>query len=66
MWPIRDERHDAVHGDYVHMNPVKYELAASVRDWPHSSFHRCVAQGVYSPDWGVGGVHDLSAGERGA
>jgi REP-associated tyrosine transposase len=62
---IRDERDYAAHVDYVHINPVKHGLVACVRDWPHSSFHRCVAQGVYAPDWAGQGVRDLPAGERG-
>jgi putative transposase len=24
----------------------------SVQDWPYSTFHRWVKQGVYPPDWG--------------
>ena len=49
-YTIRDERDYAAHVDYVHINPVKHGLVACVRDWPYSSFHRCVAQGVYAPD----------------
>jgi REP-associated tyrosine transposase len=63
---IRDEKDYAAHVDYVHINPVKHGLVTCVRDWPHSSFHRCVAQGVYVPDWAGQGVRDLPAGERGA
>jgi len=63
---IRDEQDYAAHVDYVHINPVKHGLVARVRDWPHSSFHRYVAQGVYAPDWAGQGVDDLPAGERGA
>jgi REP-associated tyrosine transposase len=62
---IRDEWDYAVHVDYVHINPVKHGLVPCVRDWLHSSFHRCVEQGVYSPDWAGGGVADLTAVERG-
>jgi REP-associated tyrosine transposase len=62
---IRDERDYAAHVDYVHINPVKHGLVACVQDWPHSSFHRCVAQGVYSQDWAGGDVPDLTFGERG-
>ena len=50
---IRDEADFTHHMDYVHFNPVKHGLAPRARDWPHSSFHRCVKQGVYAPDWGV-------------
>jgi putative transposase len=61
---IRDEHDYAAHMDYVHINPVKHGLVGSVRDWPHSSFHRCVAQGVYPVDWAGEGVSDLPVGER--
>lgn len=63
--PLRDERDYAVHMDYVHINPVKHGLVANVREWPYSSFHRYVVQGVYAPDWAGEGAGDLSAGERG-
>ena len=36
--------------DYVHINPVKHRLVARVADWPYSTFHRLVEQGVYPPD----------------
>ena len=61
---IRDERDYAAHVDYVHINPVKHGLVACVREWPYSSFHHCVAQGIYAPDWAGQGVPDLPAGER--
>jgi putative transposase len=61
---IRDERDYAAHLDYVHINPVKHGLVGCVRDWPHSSFHRCVARGMYPPDWAGDGVADLAGGER--
>jgi len=38
--------------DYVHFNPVKHGLVTCVRDWPYSTFHRLVADGVYPIDWG--------------
>ena len=38
--------------DYVHWNPVKHGLVRRVRDWPWSTFHRFVAAGHYSIDWG--------------
>jgi putative transposase len=61
---IRDEKDYAAHVDYVHINPMKHGLVACVRDWPHSTFHRRVAQGVYPPDWAGQGSRDLPAGER--
>ena len=33
------------------MNPVKHDWVKQVKDWPYSSFHRYVDQGIYAPDW---------------
>jgi putative transposase len=60
---IRDERDFAAHLDYVHFNPVKHGHVTRVCDWPFSSFHRCVAQGMYPADWGVEPAVTV-AGER--
>jgi putative transposase len=54
---IRDETDFARHVDYVHFNPVKHGLAPRVRDWPHSSFHRYVREGLLPDDW-AGDVGD--------
>jgi len=51
---IRDEADFAAHMDYVHINPVKHGLVSVVADWPHSTFHRLVRDGVYAPDWAGG------------
>jgi len=51
---IRDEDDYARHLDYIHWNPVKHGLVAQAAAWPYSTFHRFVAAGVYSADWGVG------------
>ena len=52
---IKNERDFRHHVDYVHVNPLKHGLVASVKDWPYSSFHRAVRQGIYDVDWcGVG------------
>jgi putative transposase len=48
---IRDDADYAAHMDYVHFNPVKHGWANNVLDWPHSTFHHCVAQGMYPTDW---------------
>ena len=48
---IRDERDLRNHIDYIHFNPVKHDYVAHVRDWPHSSFHRFVREGVLPSDW---------------
>lgn len=60
---IRDERAFRQHMDYVHFNPVKHGLVNRVIDWPYSSFHRAVRQGLYPEDWGGGEVPELQAGE---
>ena len=51
---IRDEADFRAHVDYVHFNPVKHGLVRRVGDWPYSTFHRLVEEGVYPADWGGG------------
>jgi putative transposase len=58
---IRDEADFSRHADYVHYNPVKHGLVSQVIEWPHSSFHRYVRQGILPRDraatvgeWGSG------------
>jgi putative transposase len=61
---IRDDRDYAAHMDYLHYNPVKHGLVASVAEWPYSSFHRCEKAGIYTADWGGGEPLYGSFGER--
>lgn len=61
---IRDERDDVRHVDYVHYNPVKHGYVERVGAWPHSSFHRLVARGIYPLDWADVPESELEAGER--
>jgi putative transposase len=49
---IRDEHDFQRHLDYLHWNPVKHGYVKAVLDWPYSTFHRFVNQGVYPADWG--------------
>jgi len=49
---IKDENDFIRHVEYIHYNPVKHGHVQRVRDWPWSSFHRYVRQGVYPFDWG--------------
>jgi putative transposase len=49
---IRDEEDLETHCDYIHYNPVKHGYVARPRDWPWSSFHRFVRDGLYPLDWG--------------
>jgi len=55
---IRDDADLEQHVDYVHFNPVKHGYVSRVVDWPHSSFHRYVAQSVLPADWG-GDLKDI-------
>jgi putative transposase len=48
---LRDERDIQNHLDYVHINPVKHGHATRASDWPYSSIHRYIRQGIISPDW---------------
>jgi putative transposase len=67
---IRNEHDFERHVDYIHFNPIKHGLVRRVGDWPHSSFHRYVRQGLLAEDWagtdsealgGYGERPDLSA-----
>lgn len=51
---IRDDAGFVAHMDYVHFNPVKHGLVNPVANWPYSTFHRLVKQGMHPRDWGGG------------
>lgn len=57
---IRDEADYRAHMDYVHINPVKHGLVKYAKDWPYSTFHKLVEQGIYPQDWGGGLEERLS------
>ncbi len=71
---IKEEADIELFLHYIHYNPVKHGYAACPHLWPHSSFPRWVASGLYPADWGcrcgsrepvlprMAAVHDL-AGE---
>lgn len=63
---IRDDNDFARHVDYIHFNSVKHGLVSRVRDWPYSSFHRYVRQGLLADDW-AGDLSEVGRayGERG-
>ena len=48
---IRNENDFARHVDYIHFNPVKHGHVQQAVDWPYSTFHRYVRDGVYEDDW---------------
>jgi putative transposase len=61
---IRDERDYSRHMDYVHYNLLKHGHVLRVADWPYSSFHRLVGEGMYPRDWGAAlDLDTLEAGE---
>ncbi len=49
---IRDSDDWRHHADYIHYNPVKHGYVQSPIQWRYSSFHRFLAEGIYSPNWG--------------
>ncbi len=59
---IRDEDDFARHVGYIHFNPVKHGLVSRVHEWPHSSFHLYVRQGLLAVDWAGDSSSDY--GER--
>jgi putative transposase len=44
---IRDVEDLQRHVDYVHYNPVKHGLVEQVEDWPWSTYHKYVREGIY-------------------
>ena len=38
--------------NYIHYNPVKHGLVASVKNWQYSSFHKFVKNKLYDINWG--------------
>lgn len=60
---IRDSDDFSRHVDYIHWNPVKHGLARRALDWPYSTFHRYVREGVYPENWGLAETLSIDAGE---
>ena len=59
---IADEDDFQHHVDYIHFNPVKHEWVKQAADWPHSSLHQYVKQGILPPDW-AGSAREGKYGE---
>jgi len=49
---IRDEEDLQRHVDYIHFNLVKHGHVSCAVDWPYSSIHRYIRDGVMPLDWG--------------
>lgn len=60
---IRDETGYVRHVDYIHWNPVKHRHVARAKDWPYSTFHRFLRDGMLAEDRGWDG-DDAGLGER--
>lgn len=48
---IREEDDFRAHVEYCWNNPVKHGFVAKAADWPFSSIHRDLAQGMVSSGW---------------
>jgi putative transposase len=57
---LRNTDDFARHVDYIHFNPVKHGSAQTAIEWPHSTFHRFVRDGIYAPNWSGGNIKTLS------
>ena len=62
---IRDEADYARHVDYIHWNPVKHGHVRHAREWPHTSLHRFIRDGLLPENWGMAGELVGDFGERG-
>jgi len=60
---IRDDRDYAAHVDYCHINPYKHGYVKHLAEWPYSTFHHFVAQGIYPAGWAAGTEPDINGGE---
>ena len=58
---IRDDIDFARHVDYIHWNPVKHGHVSQVADWPYSSVHRYLRQGLLPANWSGVGVDHLES-----
>jgi len=53
---IRTDSDLQAHVDYIHYNPVKHQTVKHAVDWPYSSVHQYVADGMAPDNWGGEGV----------
>ncbi|MCE3272645.1 MAG: hypothetical protein K0S57_3042 [Ramlibacter sp.] len=60
---IRDASDFEKHVEYIHFNPVKHGWVLRAKDWPYSSLHRYVRQGIVGADWGISAAIDGRFGE---
>ena len=48
---IRDKEDLYKHLDYIHFNPIKHNLAVSLKDYKYSTFEKFVRLGFYDENW---------------
>ena len=55
---IRESSDYEQHINYIHYNPVKHGYVKAPSDWPYSSIHRFIRQGILDTHWACGDVLD--------
>ena len=60
---IRDDADFERHVDYIHFNPLKRGWAERAADWPYSSIHRFVREGVIDAESASVGDVEMATGE---
>ncbi len=61
---LRDKTDFQRHIDYIHYNPVKHGFVNHAKDYPFSTFHQYVRDGVYDENWGISEDIDLSTAKE--
>jgi putative transposase len=62
---IRTQADYRAHIDYIHYNPVRHGYVDMAIEWPYSSLHRYVRNGVLPADWGGHGfIFSASVGSE--
>jgi len=50
---LRNQEDYDRHFDYIHYNPIKHGIVKNLLDYPYSTFHRWLRQGIYPENWGM-------------
>ena len=59
---IRDENDYRRHIEYIHYNPVKHGYVDCASDWPYSTIHKYIAEGLVESDWASGAADSDDTG----
>ncbi|RLA18505.1 MAG: transposase, partial [Gammaproteobacteria bacterium] len=60
---IRNDNDFARHVDYIHYNPVKHGHVTRPKDWPYSTIHEYLKQGLLEHNWADGYDEKTGFGE---